>query len=353
MKNICNLFRWDNASEVPKKWSINYGNILHNAFMEVITKNDDDILLLDAYSMLAKDDKEAFLRSPQVASQVLKEKSRKNNEWNSGQISSFLLAALARNNVISELPFPVWTALGDQYLEPQKPEHWNKAPDSFLGELDVVLDVESFTDFSCEATGNLVHLDKVEICSATSKLNSAVNLISRTSANALSFWAQCVDVVALRKTECKSSKLSSSSFFRNARLSLISNSHLECVDTELMADALIHEAIHSLLFMYEEIDMPFVNPTSELKDALIVSPWTGNSISLPSYVHACVVWYGLYWFWNTETSCGIPERRNYLKNRAKAGFFHKPFSTGLHSYTSILSPAILELLTEIELTMDF
>jgi hypothetical protein len=92
-----------------------------------------------------------------------------------------------------------------------------------------------------------------------------------------------------------SSFISSSNGWYIGRTLLV---NLEQVPTELVADALIHEAIHVLLYMVDEVN-PW-QPSLEMSTALgntIVSPWTLNKLSIRNLVQAVFVWFGLFNFW--------------------------------------------------------
>jgi hypothetical protein len=62
-----------------------------------------------------------------------------------------------------------------------------------------------------------------------------------------------------------------------------------------VAESLVHEALHSLLYKVEAHYEWFSEATGWSKR--LTSPWTGNSISLHAYAHACIVWYALCGLW--------------------------------------------------------
>jgi hypothetical protein len=63
-----------------------------------------------------------------------------------------------------------------------------------------------------------------------------------------------------------------------------------------VADALVHEAVHSLLYMFE-LDSPLVIDMSAAIDNLVTSPWSGSTLDTHSFIHACFVWYSLWHLW--------------------------------------------------------
>jgi HEXXH motif-containing protein len=63
----------------------------------------------------------------------------------------------------------------------------------------------------------------------------------------------------------------------------------------IVAEALVHEAIHMWLFRVEAFS-PFVHDP-KLRGEVVESRWSGATIPVAAYLHACFVWSGLYWFW--------------------------------------------------------
>ena len=67
---------------------------------------------------------------------------------------------------------------------------------------------------------------------------------------------------------------------------------------EDIIDGLVHEAIHSLLYIIEELH-PWM-PAEKVSEAIgneICSPWTNNLLPLRAFLHALFVWYGLFNLW--------------------------------------------------------
>jgi len=74
--------------------------------------------------------------------------------------------------------------------------------------------------------------------------------------------------------------------------------NVELVSPEILVDSIVHEAIHALLYM---IDEKFQwQPSPEESDKIgnkILSPWSGNKLSIRNYLQAIFVWYGLFNLW--------------------------------------------------------
>lgn len=72
----------------------------------------------------------------------------------------------------------------------------------------------------------------------------------------------------------------------------------EKISRELLADAMVHEAAHSYLYMLEELQ-PWM-PSWEISNNMglaVASTWTGNKITLVSFSQAIFIWYTLFHFW--------------------------------------------------------
>lgn len=78
---------------------------------------------------------------------------------------------------------------------------------------------------------------------------------------------------------------------------VLANAHLATTGVDHIADALVHEAIHGLLYMQEQ-QRPWVRDDALYGGTLhTVSPWTGTRLPLRPYMQAAFVWYGLAQFW--------------------------------------------------------
>jgi hypothetical protein len=106
---------------------------------------------------------------------------------------------------------------------------------------------------------------------------------------------------------------------------VLHNVHRSGVTPELIADALVHEAIHALLDLAEDAD-PITPMRRQNRSAIdgcrvIASPWTGRLLDVNTFVQACYVWYGLVRFWTHVCSrLGSTRQSEILLGRAVSGF---------------------------------
>lgn len=128
--------------------------------------------------------------------------------------------------------------------------------------------------------------------------------------------AQCVHVhsreIAVRRDLGRDGFLSTSSPRCPGRSVLI---NIEAASIEMIADALLHEAIHSLLNAVQLIQ-PFILDHARLKSVEACSPWSDQIIPLDALLEACFVWFALWSFW--RGMAGEEDRR--LHDRAAHGF---------------------------------
>lgn len=347
MLELADLLTWKETSGVPARWRTQYEDLLESRIQSVAAAKEDDLCILESPAMLPQDRRRRFLRAPQIASRLLAYQPPVG--FDSGPVAKSLLAELAAAGIISELPEPVWTVLGDRCLDPAAPASWGKTEAGILG-THIVVDGAGPTDFSHDATGPLVLPAEDERIAIERKLSEAARALAASSVSTFRFWADCVDVIAIRTTVDPLTPLSSNSLLRNARLTLILNGHLGRSGSASIAEAIVHEAIHSLLFMFEEVHAPFVPRNSDAEFLIVRSPWSGKDLFLSAYVHACVVWYGLYWFWTAaaEAEAWPAQYCNELRARARAGFERRPFERLPIASRKFLAPEIAGLLAEIE-----
>jgi hypothetical protein len=100
-----------------------------------------------------------------------------------------------------------------------------------------------------------------------------------------------------------------------------------------IADALLHEAIHTWLDLDALTRGRGVRPGGPwgpedvLSDGVsrLVSPWTGAPLSISIFAHACFVWYGLLNLWSTACLGPSPPREApALAKAAWKGFLMRP-----------------------------
>jgi hypothetical protein len=153
-------------------------------------------------------------------------------------------------------------------------------------------------------------------------------------------------LVASIVTDGAESGFSSGSTDQYIGRSIFWNAHLTGVSTEVLAEAIVHEAIHSLLYMHEVREPWFLFPEQYSFDVLIESPWTGAKLRLEPFLQACFVWFGLTNFWTLaqRNSPFDAECARERLNTARRGFTLGPLLSRIAEHVHLITPNLLELI---------
>jgi hypothetical protein len=277
--------------------------------------------LQDALSALPESRASRFLCAPETSHRL------ECTCTHPGNVLFFRDALAAEGSLIGHTtpPFPCWTALGDFYFTGA----------DYLGSQN---DLEGPHDFIAPRTFGSIPIDLVspnarflnsmanspfeayttqEIPSLCADLNQAITMISQASPAAARLITTFVKVIIYRKETARLNRVGSSSTPSHIGRLLLRNGHV--MDVGMLADALVHESVHALLFTIECFH-PFAPRGS---DVTILSPWSDNPLPLWIYLQACFVWYALANFWIAATSAEAAfstETRSRHLSKALAGF---------------------------------
>ncbi len=102
------------------------------------------------------------------------------------------------------------------------------------------------------------------------------------------------------------------SFISGSDGNFIGRTHVmnpDIVPVEFIVEVLVHEAIHTVLYMIEEVESWMPDDETALRIGIsVVSDWSGNKLSIRSYFQAIFVWFGLYNFWDMALRTGRYDR---------------------------------------------
>lgn len=226
-------------------------------------------------------------------------------------------------NVVSSC----WSGIGDVYLSGDavvdpRTEAWASESTFIAPLIDGVipLDVASpharFADSMLDCAFEAYTPD--EVATLWSDLESTFKKIHSVCCPASLLIRTFVTVIIARKNPRSPNNSGSSSSSSHIGRIILRNGH--SMDAGRLADALIHEAIHQLLYVLEIPELFVTSPSNN--GVRIRSPWSGNFLSLHQYVHACFVWYGLAQFWRLagQTDAFPPEVSRRCLRKACSGF---------------------------------
>lgn len=227
-------------------------------------------------------------------------------------------------------PSDAWSALCDYYLPAEERDQHTNRPTTrkatMLG--DIILDIASpYTTERYPAEIGTVQLHSPEeIDIVARRVQESLDQIQAVSDIAGLTVTSCAQVIAAVKAPAHPDVTASvSSRALIGRMGLV-NLTSERWTTSKISNQIVHEAIHSMLYkielfesFYSDYDTAFVLKT--------VSPWSGRTLRLHSFVHACFVWFGLWCFW--QNSGLQDEIAVTLKSQALKGFLGDGPLTGV------------------------
>jgi hypothetical protein len=261
--------------------------------------------------------------------------------------AGFLLAALHAEMIREGRSVPLaqetWSAVGDLGFRPDGAVlgNWNLPglmPLDFgsphvgsvaTGEIDA-------------ADGQWEPFTEGEIAAVRERLELAGRGIAETKPLLQEFVRWFNRVVVCLKDSASPTSSSSGSTGQYVGRTFITNPHLPGVDEVVIAEALIHEGIHGLLYMQER-RKAWVGDDLYMGSAAVLSPWSGNPLLVRPYLQACFVWYGLLHFWCLALEAGsFPAARTRERiAQAVTGFLRGPLLETLQPYRDEISPDLL------------
>ena len=219
------------------------------------------------------------------------------------------------------------------------------------------LDCSSPFALTADVAGTSIRLDRPappldvdQLLVSVSRTAEAARAIEVTVPAAWSMVARFTKSLMLLPDAEARTQFSSGSSGQFVGRSVLANPHLDKVRVEHIAEAIVHEAIHSVLYMDEQHDPWVLDPELYAGPMRIDSPWTGNPLPLRPYLQACFVWYGLLGFWSAALG-KEPFDRDVVRERlhvATSGFLRGDLTGRLGDVSSHLSPEVTGAVSELQ-----
>jgi hypothetical protein len=229
-----------------------------------------------------------------------------------------------------------WSANGDFYFPgPSQDDKWkiNELYISPYLENRIPLDFISFharREMPVEAFrpvqyGEANPFTEDEIIQTCLKVQNAFNKIKKSAPIAAEFILKYAKTIVLRKDMKNIDIFQSSSCNGYIGQIVLLNPHLHHVNEELIAESLVHESIHSLMWRAEILNHIIKDPMLSMET--VVSPWSGFELHYYTILQAAFVWYGIANFWKLNLNAGHfdNEKVKFYLSRAKKGFIDRSF----------------------------
>lgn len=257
------------------------------------------------------------------------------------------IAAAATGSAVGASSDTRWSATGVLRLEPE-----SLRPHSLIDVAGLPIDADSpaaicFDYTSLHGAGmRLRHYTDADAERlAIGRVGAAMAGIEGVS-DTIATYVRRFTLVANLIVDGQQEKFTSGSTGQYIGRSMFCNAHLPFVDPALLADGLVHEAVHSLLYMHE------INERWVLQDELfstnpvIASPWTGTVLPLRPFLQACFVWFALGNFWSLACAgSGFDAHRAAeMRNAAYQGFLGTRLTDRLGPYRDQIAGPVIELI---------
>ena len=213
-----------------------------------------------------------------------------------------------------------WTALGDVHV--RAGGGIERSPSQ-----DLLLDLDSPTVRNADPQAR-VHekeawwpLGPADREAFLDDLRMAVEAIDASSPTVAAFIRRFIRVLVVQRNDVGAC----SAYSANKYVGRVILSNPQLAEAVTIAESLVHEATHALLYMQIQQD-PWGMGGDPHHEEKAVSPWSGRELPSSTYLHACFVWFGLLNFWSQVLEAGsLPESRVKDRlGRATLGFLKGP-----------------------------
>lgn len=280
--------------------------------------------LFDQVVALPKHNQQRLLLAPQ-AFHVLQSTSRP-GEQDVAAFRRFIETEKFLHRQDEAYPEDSWSALGDYYLPPANlavagaDEEWS-IDRAYKAKPVGAMIVDACSPYA--TTGFPIEVGDVELHTSdeveaiAQKVQESLGQILSVSEIARLTVDSCEQVMTVAKAPAAPhATMSISTRAMIGRLGMV-NLHANQWNTCKISNQIVHEAIHSMIYKLELFDSLYTDQDAAL-NLKAVSPWSGRTLALHSFVHACFVWFGLWCFWNRSGSG--EEKVLKLKEKACKGF---------------------------------
>ncbi|QTE21990.1 hypothetical protein [Polaribacter cellanae] len=297
--------------------------------------------LITQYDLLNKG--YPFIMTPEMSHILLYKK--KSIKENFSLVEKLIYAEVAKETkkVLNPEFKDLWTSDGSFFISYdnekkdffiyESPLLLNKIPIDFLSPFSSLMNNEEMGE---KDSLQIQNYDHEEFESIIQKLEVSISPLKGTCQNVLDFIQKFTLTIIPKKH--KENYFSSGSNGLYIGRTVLSNLHI--TSKELIVEALVHEAVHSYLYMIEVLKpwMPDFESSRKFGNQ-VASFWTGNLISVRSFTQAVFIWYSLYNFWKICKDKSLYDE-GFINNRLN--FITKGFErlklNEIEKMTSIVFP---------------
>jgi len=359
---LIHILSWGSGEEVLEALEKQYVERISSALALAIGKLEATKRLggRKIYSLIDRLENEAFLRiliAPEMCSALASMAGQSIEEF-----ASFLRRAIqaeeSRMNDSLGSGIPTWTALGDCYISEHPPSPFEslltqignycfEAP--HLDGVPVDLGCPTKPSYPNVSFREPAELNAIELTQTLSRMRGAMEGIRNVSSCASFLTRRFTRGFVFRKDLVRREEFWNGSSNGAIGRTVFVNPQIEAADGVELAEAAVHEAIHSLLYTVE-LAKPFSRNHEAIVDIRIPSPWTGSNLNVPAYLHGCLVWFGLWQFWRraVESTVFPSARAQERENATRLGFLGKSLTEPLLPIQDSLQNEIIEVINGVQ-----
>jgi hypothetical protein len=255
----------------------------------------------------------------------------------------------------------IWSCLGNDYFPVQNSGDaqgliWNPESPFVAPSLPGEIPIDFWSPLARgplpEIPGTDIDMTESAITTTVDKLRQGLQAISQLCPTAMQVLICFCKVIVARQDPTTTEHRAASSPTTIGRPVLRNPQSEAATITELM-DSLVHETIHAVIDI-ANLDQPIFIDRSVLPSRRGESPWTGRSLDLYTYIHACLVWYGLWHFWAKilgQSPFPDPVVLSYMQTAAK-GFLSEELLTPLLPVREAIAPSLINLIDAMQETIQ-
>jgi HEXXH motif-containing protein len=354
------VLRWQAASVDAARVHEEYVLLLGDRLRAILATTHDEPLTASVKQALSSLPRAAWMRfvtAPQVSYRLLWP-SRHEGAPTLQFLAAALLVELAGNRPgdVPAKALPgrdaLWSVLGDGWLDGDGEFVAGPALSAFPP-MDagsphaLAIDLEGLTD---EVRDARAPYDSGQVGRLLRELAGVRDALAANLPDVLEFVTTFTKVLVLQPDPDAPSAFSTGSSAQYVGRSVFGNPHLVSVDAALLAEGLVHEAIHSYLYMSERLEPWVTDPELYGPEHRTRSPWTGHPLPLRSYLQACFVWYGLLNLWARAVSGGAfaAGRCRDRLTQAARGFLTGGVLDQIEPFRAGITPELFEVIGQIE-----
>ncbi|MGK5637981.1 aKG-HExxH-type peptide beta-hydroxylase [Streptomyces sp. URMC 126] len=350
IREVPRVLRWGGAEDVTGRAHAEYEELVGERLGRLLARlrETDPRREAEVVARLARLDERALPRvllAPETTRRLL---------WpgtvgTDGDTAEFLIRSSCAESALDgagrDVPGPLWTALGDAHVraggEPVRgPSVRGVAALDLDSPYALGIDVQGAGFTARERHTPLAGRERRE---ALAKVTAAVDGIGAVSGEVLAFTERFTKVLVLLRDDAEP-VFSSGSCGQYVGRSVLGNPQAPAVDEVLVAEGLVHESIHGLLYMLELRDTWARDDRLFDTTPAIASPWTGRPLPVRPFLQASFVWYGLLHFWSLADRAGVfpADRVRERREVAARGFLGDALPRLLAPYRDILDENVAE-----------